>query len=221
MLKRNQSGYTLIELMITVALFTILVLVTYPVVYSVLTKREIVEVSRTFSDMVQFSRVQSLLRNRAYELKVYLNSGVKASNGRVVINEGATAKCDFDPNNPGYTAGVRIFDLSINKTFTSATTVDNLCGGKVQNCTGSYIKIISIDPSELASSSLCFTPDGRVLQTGTKQPVRSLSSDYAAGNAVFSLRRYSEVGGTGTADGPIHDVTVPYNGIPEITYREL
>ena len=77
------------------------------------------------------------------------------------------------------------------------------------------IRIVETFPDGL--ELICFTPDGRVVDAATSQPVSStLSNEYGAGDAVIVLQRIVD-------DQPAsirHNVLVPYSGKARWTHGD-
>ncbi|MBM4387151.1 MAG: prepilin-type N-terminal cleavage/methylation domain-containing protein [Deltaproteobacteria bacterium] len=190
-MKKN-GGFTLVEILMTVVIFLVLLVVTFPAVVNSLKQREIVTSTNLFLDAVEFARVQAASRNRAYQMVVQLNAGAEGTNGTIRLNEGPTSAC---LNFGAGLADVRVVDFSVETP---------------------NIFIIGSTPEDLVLSSLCFKPDGRVLRVDTQMPVASPDAQYEAGEAIYSLQRRTMDGKT---DPIIHGIVIPYNGVPRVAYR--
>lgn len=194
LLPPKNKGFTIVELLITIIIFMILVVVTLPSIVRSLKQREIVEATQSFIDLVDFAKVQAFQRNRAYGIVVQLGQGSNGSNGIVRVHESPTSGCiNFGT---GF-QNVRVLDYSVE--FQS-------------------VKIKDIIPANLDNNILCFRPDGKVVRADTQMPVQPSIEDsalYSAGDAIVRFRRITS---TGVEEGVIHEVRIPYNGIPRITF---
>lgn len=131
--------------------------------------------------MVDFARTQAQVRNRAYELTVV---------GQTIrINESGSTRCS------GFAGGVQNV-----KTMTF----------QVAGTDYGEVKIVANLPA-MNPYSLCFKPDGRVLQTATAAPIATTSTVYGAGEATIVIQRTNA---TGTPINTAHQIVVPYNGLP-------
>lgn len=183
----EQAGFTLVELMITVAMLAVLVVVTLPPVLRAVERREVVEAAQAVLDLIEFAKVQAAARNRAYQVVPVVSNGQPGGNGRVTLNEGMTSAC-LNFGDPGAIRNVRTVDLA--RDFRA-------------------IHIVAVVPQDLPSATLCIKPDGRVLRTDTQMPIPSGDSRYAAGDARIVLQRY---GSSGQPEGVQNTVIIPFNG---------
>lgn len=164
---RWQAGFTLVELMVTVAMLAVLAVVTLPPVLRALQRREAINASQAVMDLIEYAKVQAAARNRAYRVTWNLHGG--ESNGRIVVQEGLSSACiSFSEQE----ATTRILDLR--ESFPT-------------------VHLIEVRPNSLTSDGICIKPDGRVLDTYTQMPIAG-GGNYAAGNAVFVLQRTTSTG---------------------------
>lgn len=68
-----------------------------------------------------------------------------------------------------------------------------------------------------APFSICFTPDGRMVDMGTSQPVTSPIGASGAGEAVITLQQTLN----GNAVSSKHNVLVTYTGKPRVLFGEI
>ena len=192
MQRTHRGGYTLLELMIAVAILAVLAALALPAVSGVLAKQRMKSATQEVIHLVDLARVQATSRNRAYEMVINLQSST------ITLNESESTRCD------GFAGGVgNIRHLD----FVAGTPTDDL----------REVALTAVMPLGLGNGTfnLCFKPDGRVLQTDTGRPIVSSSTGYGAGEASISLRRRAS---DGTAFGIVHRVVIPYNGIPTVVY---
>lgn len=199
MRSRNAGGYTLLELMVTVAIFAVLVVITIPPVMKAVERRAVRDAAAAVSDMVEFAKVQAASRNRAYLLTVTKTGGTYGTNGLVRVWEGPSSACiGFDTSAPPLRSFVLADDYPV-------------------------VHIVGTVPSDLEHPvGLCMKPDGRVVRSDTQQPIQSGNSNYVAGDARILLQRYGgSYGGNGSLqpEGPINAVVVPYHGAPRLAVQ--
>ena len=187
-LEPNQqpSGFSLIELMITVMILAIIASLAMPSIGTAFRQQSITEATNEIMHLVDFSRIQAMSRNKAYELQITPGSG---DNGSITVNESANTRCD------GFDDGIlKIRSLNFN-------------AGEFSD-----IRIIGTDPNPLgAAYQLCFKPSGRVVRTDTAKPLPATVAGYGAGEGHILIQRLDS--GNRTV-GPKHRIVVPYNGIP-------
>jgi len=183
---KRVRGFTLVELMITVAILSILVLVTIPSAIKAIDAKQAVDAGQAVVDLIEFAKVQAAQRNRAYQVVPRLAGQDDSTNGFITLNEGLTSAC-INFNDPNVLKNVRMVDLS--SSFPR-------------------IRLKATIPADLPVATLCIKPDGRVLRTDTKQPIPSEDVRYGAGDARFILQRFER----NQPVGPEVVVVVPYIG---------
>ena len=197
---RSTQGFTLVELMVTVAMLAILVVVTIPPVLRAMQRREAANAAQVVLDSVEFAKVQASARNHAYAITWATQTvdadGHVTGNGSLTVSEGAGNTC-VDITLPANHTDVRTISLATNFP---------------------YVYLIEVRPSSLGTHYICIRPDGRVLDASTSQPVTSSSANYAAGDAVLVLQRFQDIG-SGQPDGPKHLVVIPFNGATRLAFE--
>ena len=192
---RSESGFTMTEAVLSLLIIAILVMTSVPAIMNTLSYQKLASASDAFVNEIQFARVQAAARNRAYQVVVTTAGG--ASNGTAVVNEGVGTACtpaNFQADGTGDEPIMYVKQIDF--------ALDH-----------ERVRLESVQPSDLTSTSLCFKPDGRVLRMDTGAPVSPAPSGYAAGEAVFDFRLYES---DGAATEHTKTVIVPYNGIPRV-----
>ncbi len=189
----TERGFTLVELLITVAMLAVLVVVTLPPVLRAVERREVVEAAQAILDLIEFAKVQAAARNRAYQVVPVVTNGQPGGNGSVTLNEGTTSAC-LNFGDPSALQNVRTVDLA--RDFPA-------------------IHLVAVSPQDLAQATLCIKPDGRVLRADTQMPIPSGDSRYAAGDARIVVQRY---GSSGQPEGPRNTVVIPFNGAARLAF---
>ncbi len=187
-----ERGFSLLEAAIVLVIIAVMAIVSVPAIVNTLTYQKLLSASDAFVNQAEFARVQAAARNRAYEFHVDLSDGINS--GAIILNEGIGAACTQASFNPDYGA---LQDIRNRDYAGSHPTV----------------RIESVLPQNLTSTSLCFKPDGRVYRVDTREPVESVAAGYAAGEAIFTLRLYTA---EGLATDHSRTIIIPYNGIPKV-----
>jgi prepilin-type N-terminal cleavage/methylation domain-containing protein len=202
--RSGSEGFTLIEAIIVLVIIGVLGMVSVPAVMNTLSLMKLQRASDAFVNQAMFARVQAAARHRAYEMRVILSDGVNS--GAIVLNEGISAAC---------TQAISI-DGSVQPSFEkNGQDPEPILGVKSVDFLKAHelVVIESVEPAELASTALCFKPDGRVLREDTGSPVTPAPEGYAAGEAVYTLRLMT---GEGQPTQQVRRVIIPYNGIPKV-----
>lgn len=196
------KGFTLVELLVTLAMIAVLVVVTLPPIFKAARDREVRHAAQDVLDAIEFAKVQAAGRYRAYEVELRLTTNARATEedpglqGQILVHEGPSSACLNFPNaDPEIGWGVRIVNPGWD--YPSVHVVDTV-------------------PQDLTGTSLCVKPDGRVLRTDTQMPIVSGNALYAAGDAQIVLQRYE---GNDTPMGVQNVVVVPFNGAARVTWR--
>ena len=186
---RVSRGFTVIELMVVVAIVAVLVALMMPTIQQALRSSHVVDAAEELMGLVDFARVQAQARNRAYELRF------DVATGTAEVNESASTRCSGFPTSAvcDATQGCK----GVRKAVFGTGTGD-----------WKDVVIQAMAPSTWSSRSLCFQPDGRVLDTQTGLPVQPTATGYGAGEARITLQLKGS-----TAVVP-QTVVVPYNGLP-------
>lgn len=191
-------GFTLIELMVTVAMIAILVVVTIPSVMKAVSQREVVNATSSVQDIIDFARVQAAVRNRAYRITPVLGTGL-GNCGRLLLHENTSPAClGFNVVGADGSTSTLVRTLDIGAVFPT-------------------ISLVAASP-DLNTSPLCIKPDGRVFQVvsdTTPIMIPSAGTGYAAGDARFNLQRYGRNG----PEGPAHVVVVPFSGSTRVEFQ--
>ncbi len=196
MSKRSQSGFTLMETAVVMVLLMVIGALSIPRIMNALTARKLSSASDQLAGLVEFARLQAAMRGRAYQLSYSGSSGT--SPGWFSVDEGTSSVCAADTflvDGIGEDPYIAVRELDLGEQYL----------GEV------YLE--SVFPLDLADTTLCFKPDGRVLDMRTGAPVSPPPPGYASGEAVFTLRLR---GAGGTWEAHIRRVIVPYNGVPKV-----
>lgn len=190
--RTNEGGFTLTELLIVVALIMILAVAGMPKVMKAATHEPVVRATHELMDTMRYAKNSAVTSFRAHELRIL--DGGDGQLARFEVHRRSGPRCT---DAAGFADEVRRFSLddTVRLAEGSGTAVT--------------VEMVGRRPDGL--STLCFTPDGRMLNADTNQPVQPpMGSPYAAGEAQIDLQRFE---GDEPA-GPRHRVIVPYNGAP-------
>ncbi|MGM0577013.1 MAG: pilus assembly FimT family protein [Myxococcota bacterium] len=193
---RGEHGFTLIELMMTMAILLVLIGMALPNVLGTERTRALEEATTEVTHLVEFTRNRAVNDFNAHGVQIIPGSGT--SDGRLRVFRGTGPACgSIDVN----AQPIRTYDLAdIYGTDQDSDVV---------------VRIDQVSPNTL--TLLCFTPDGRTLDGTTNQavaPPPGADQAYGAGDAIIVLRRYVDE----SASGIPHNVVVPYSGKPRVTY---
>lgn len=196
MYRRSQAGFTMMETAIVLVLMTVLGALSVPRILNALTVRKLSSASDELVGLVEFARLQAGMRGRAYQLNYSPSSGTAP--GWFSVDEGISTVCapeTFVVDGVGEDPSMAVRQLDLLEEYE----------GEV------YLE--SVIPLDLAQTTLCFKPDGRVLDMRTGAPISPPPPGYASGEAIFTLRL--RAGGT-TWEAHLRRVIVPYNGVPKV-----
>ncbi len=190
---RKAAGFTLVELMMTVALIGVLALLAAPPVMKAVQDRDLTNATQGVLNMVEYARVQAASRNRAYRMRPTVTGGINGT-GSFELIEGLTSSCRgfLAPGSDG-TLPLTVRTLDLGREFAG-------------------VRVNSVLPDDLESAPLCFKPDGRVFQVrNDSTPVIIPSTtNLAGGDARISLQRFNI---KGRSEGPIRVIRIPFNGL--------
>lgn len=191
--KCRPAGFTLVELMMTVALIGVLALLAAPGVMKASQERELANATQAVMNVIEFSRTQAAARNRAYRIRPVVTGGIQGS-GSFEIIEGLNSACrGFLSPGPNGVVPLTVRTLDLGRDHPG-------------------VRIVSLDPIDLESAPLCFKPDGRVFQVRNDSTpvVIPTTADMAGGDARIRLQRFNP---RGTGEGPIRVIRIPFNGL--------
>jgi len=189
----KNKGFTLVELMVAVALVGVLALLAAPAVMRASQERHLSNATQSVLNLVEFSRIQAATRNRAYQLQPILNGGA-GNDGAFQVIEGETSACQgFTQIRSDGSPPLVVRELDLSQAHPG-------------------VRLVSVTPNDLETSPLCFKPDGRVFQVrGDATPfIIPGGGDMASGDARIRLQRFSPGGGS---TGPVRVIIVPFNGV--------
>lgn len=196
MLRRSESGFTLIEVAVVLTLLTILGALSYPRIMNALTVRKLTSATDELVGLIEFARLQAGMRGRAYQLSVGYGTGT--SPGWFSVDEGVNSLCaqeSFVVDGAGEDPIIAVRELDLGVEYDGEVFLE------------------SVEPVDMRETTLCFKPDGRVLDMRTGAPLAPAPAGYASGEAVFTLRLRSE---GSTWEAHLRRVIVSYNGVPKV-----
>ena len=192
----HERGFTLLELMIVLTIMIVITAAAVPNIMGSNLNRPLIDATNETINMAQYAKNRAVNDFRAYGLQIDVDD---SRGGTLRVFRGTGPACGSVSTN-----GEAVREFEVNSVYR-----DEDDSGEVQ------IAMVEIWPNAL--ELLCFTPDGRVVDATTSQPVSSpLSSDYGAGEAVIALQRQVD----GVAAGLRHNVLVPYSGRARWTHGD-
>ena len=209
--RKLQEGFTLIELMLVVVIFSILASTLVPGVSGLLSQQDVKSSSEKVRSIFQFARSQSAVENVAHQVIITLAQG--DSGGTLRVLRGNSTSCVFNNSSPL----VRKMEL-VSIVGANVTAVDGAEAGRFDLPTRT--RITSLEPNEIVEDGICFRPDGSVRDAETNLPVIAApGSGYGAGDVVLVLQDHivANQGGSAPTGTPLR-ILVPYNGIARVTF---
>ena len=209
--KTQEAGFTLIELMLVVVIFSILASVLVPGVSGLLARQDVKTSSEKVRSLFQFARSQAAVENIAHQ--VIITPAAGESGGRLDVYRGDSTSCVFSDSSPL----VRKIEL-VSIVGANVTITDGAEAGRFDIPTRT--RITSIEPNEILNKGICFRPDGSVRDAETNLPVVAVpGSGYGAGDVVLVLQDHIVANQWGSAPtGTPLRILVPYSGIARVTF---
>ena len=165
-----RSGFTLTEVMITLALVALIIALGFPTMYESFRKREAMEASKDTVSLLRRARYDSATNNRAYVL---------------IFNVGSNyIKLLRSPNN---------MCQAVNPNQTPVAVIDY--GRRYEN-----VKLAAIAPAAAGRNGVCIKPDGRVLNMSNGRPfLPAPGNNLQAGMVVIDIQ-LTDGGGTASGN---------------------
>ena len=208
---RTENGFSLIELMLTIVIFSILATALVPGVSSLLARQDAKGASEQVRALFQFARTQAAVDNIAHQVVILPAQG--PSGGVLRVYQGASSSCTFDITS----SLVREVELT-SVVGGSAVSIDGSEAGRIEIPTRT--RLVEVLPDDILEAGICFRPDGSVRDAVTNLPIiAQAGTDYGAGDVVLVLQDHivrSE--GNITPRGTPLRVLLPYSGIARVTY---
>ena len=178
--RKSNHGFSLIELMLTIVIFSILATTLVPGVSSLLARQDAKGASSKFGLFFQFARTQAAVDNIAHQVVITPAQG--PSGGTFAVYQGNSSSCTFDVTSPL----VREVELT-SVVGGSAVSVDGSEAGRIEIPTRT--RLIEVLPANILDAGICFRPDGSVRDASTNLPViAQAGTDYGAGDVVLVLQ---------------------------------
>jgi len=190
---RNAAGFTLLELMIVVIVISIITALAYPSLENTMAERRLHQASRDVVNLLQFARMQAILKGRAYRVDVAL-AGTSLLGGslQVFIENGNTCA----------NSAVQVRSLDLSDFYPD-------------------VGLLSVKPDSVLTNSLCFKPDGRVYMANTglapvMQDTTASTFHTRPSTVAFVLRRIASYSGGNEAVGVRREVILPHLGVARL-----
>lgn len=185
----GRRAYTLVELMIVVAMLSIIAAIAYPRVTDGLRRMRAREGAKAIVNAVLTARAQAMIRNVAHRVTLASSIGI----GINTPGAGGTVTLERS-SGPSCTALGTTFTVLEQYLFSGLGDV-NLC---LLRTTASP-QVDNTTPCAAAVVQLCVTPDGTVTNLTTP----------AANNTLAYVREYEGSGGTVEPAGVVRQIVIP------------
>ena len=159
------QGFTIVELMITVAIIGILVAVAVAGIYNYRTERVGLEASRQVAERLRGLHRMAVTSNRAVVLRITEGAAGQLS------ADGERGRIDVLVSSDNTCANATVVNQNISLNFKYDATNPTRFSERFRF---ENVQIVSVSPqpeSENASLELCIKPDGRVVNALTLQPL--------------------------------------------------
>ncbi len=212
--RQDPQGFSIVELMISVVIFSILAAVLVPGVSGILNRQDVKGTAEKVREVFVFAKAQAAVHTVAHRVMLTPASG--ASGGTLIVTQGTETSCSFAATD---TQALELRLVSV--ALKDVTGTDGTTPGLQQ--IGTPSRITEITPPEILQLGLCFRPDGSVRDANTNLPVTSNPgvSSYGAGDVMIAVQDHI-VSGAGSTNfipsGTPLRVLVPYSGVARVTY---
>ena len=198
---RANTAFTLIEVMIVVALIAIIATAAVPNLMKGLKDQPLVAAVHQVKDIFQYAKYKAVNDRNAYGVRVSdITDG--ESGGVIEVFRGNGPHC----------GGVDVVGTAPIRSMEANSIYADGYG------VGTDIPVVAITSTHpSAPFSICYTPDGRMIDMATRQPVTSPIGATGAGEAVLTLQQTLN----GTPVSSKHNVLVTYTGKPRVLFGEI
>ncbi len=212
--RQDPKGFSIVELMISVVIFSILAAVLVPGVTGILNRQDVKGTAEKVREVFVFAKAQAAVHNVAHRVALIPASG--ASGGKLIVTQGTETSCSFAATD------TQVLELRlVSIAQKDVTTTDGSVPGLER--IGTPSRITEVTPPDILTLGLCVRPDGSVRDANTNLPVAANPgvSSYGAGDVMIAVQDHI-VSGAGSANfvpsGTPLRVLVPYSGVARVTY---